>query len=352
MKHSRIAALFIVISALAVSSNCRTFAVLADETQKSGCEAISQSSSYSNGQSNSDAKAKSTSDVAKTGNRRKPIIGINCDIDGEKPRLITISAPYVQALKNVGAIPVILPPMAEEDLTAILGKLDGVLMVGGADYPPALYGQKNEPKTVLMDEERWRFDVLLAKTVVDKTKLPFLGICAGSQALNISRGGSLIQDIPTKLPEMKVAHASKDGWQKGFNKHEVNFAKLTKLKCIYGIDKLSVPTSHHQCVDKVGDDLQIAATADDGMVEAVEMKGKRFVVGVQWHPERDFSANQQLFENFIGAAQEIADSKIADSKVFESKNVNEAGGRSSSTTSSRSKTSGETAGLQTRFTAE
>lgn len=347
MKHSRIASLFIVLSTFAVATNCQPSAVFADETHKSGCDAIAQSSCYSNQKSNSVETSKSTSVVAQKANARKPIIGINCDIDGEKPRLITISAPYVQALKNVGAIPVILPPMAEEDLTAILGKLDGVLMVGGADYPPALYGQKNEPKTVLMDEERWRFDVLLAKTVVDKTKLPFLGICAGSQALNISRGGSLIQDIPTKLPEMKVAHASKDGWQKGFNKHEVNFAKLTKLKCIYGIDKLSVPTSHHQCVDKVGDDLQIAATADDGMVEAVEMKGKRFVVGVQWHPERDFSANQQLFENFIGAAQEIADSK-----VFESKNVNEAGGRSSSTTSSRSKTSGETAGLQTRFTAE
>jgi len=83
-----------------------------------------------------------------------------------------------------------------------------------------------------------------------------------TEALNISRGGSLVQDIPTKLPEMKVAHASKDGWQKGFNKHEVRFAKLTRLKGIYGIDSLSVPTSHHQCVDKPGEDLVVAATTD------------------------------------------------------------------------------------------
>lgn len=352
MKHSRIASLFWVFSTVVVGTNCQPSAVFADEAHKSGCDAIAQSSSCSNGKSKSVETSKSTSVVAQKASTCKPIIGINCDIDGEKPRLINLSAPYVQALKNVGAIPVILPPMSEEDLTAILGKLDGVLMVGGADYPPALYGQKNEPKTVLMDEERWRFDVLLAKTVVDKTKLPFLGICAGSQALNISRGGSLIQDIPTKLPEMKVAHASKDGWQKGFNKHEVNFAKLTKLKGIYGIDKLSVPTSHHQCVDKVGDDLQVAATADDGMVEAVELKGKRFVVGVQWHPERDFSANQQLFKNFISAAQEIADSKITDSKDSESKGANEASSRNSSTASSSSKNPGETAGLQSRFTAE
>lgn len=290
MKHSRIAAFLFVLSTFAAGNICLPADAKAEESSKATQQAAQQANNI------------------KPASSRKPIIGVNCDIDGDKPRLINLSAPYIQAVKNAGAIPVILPPMSEEDLTSVLANLDGVLMIGGADYPPDLYGQKNDPKTVVMDEERWRFDILLAKTVVDKTKLPFLGICAGSQALNISRGGSLIQDIPTKLPEQKIAHASKDGWQKGFNKHEVSFSKLTKLKDIYGIDKLSVPTSHHQCVDKVGDDLQIAATADDGMIEAVELKGKRFVVGVQWHPERDFAANQQLFKNFIGAAQEIANS--------------------------------------------
>ncbi len=261
---------------------------------------------------------------------RKPLIGVNCDIDGDKPRLIGLSAPYLQALKNSGAIAVLLPPMPEEDLSRVLKTLDGVMMIGGADYPPSLYGQKTEGKTEVMDEERWRFDILLAKTVVDKTRLPFLGICAGCQALNISQGGSLVQDIPTKLPEMKVAHASKDGWQKGFNKHEVRFAKLTKLKGIYGIDSLNVPTSHHQCVDKPGDELAIAATTDDGVVEAIELKGQRFVVGVQWHPERDFAANRDLFKNFVDAAQNLA--------AAEKKTGSESGG--------------ETASLQKRFLAE
>jgi len=245
---------------------------------------------------------------------RKPIIGVNCDIDGDKPRLIGLSAPYVQALKNAGAIPVLLPPMPEDDLNRVLKALDGVMMIGGDDYPPSLYGQKVDAKTEVMDEERWRFDILLAKAVVEKTKLPFLGICAGCQALNISRGGSLIQDIPTKLPEMKVSHASKDGWQKGFNKHDVRFAKLTRLKSIYdGIDTLKVPTSHHQCVDKTGDELAVAATADDGMVEAIELKGDRFVVGVQWHPERDFPSNKQLFKTFIDAAQNHGSEKSGSS---------------------------------------
>lgn len=284
MKHSTIAAILIVLSTLS-AGNC-----LAGEARKLAADVKDSSST-----------------AAPEAVGRKPLIGVNCDINGDKPRLIGLSAPYVQALKNAGAIPVLLPPMPEEDLRTVLASLDGVLMIGGADYPPSLYGQKLDSSTVEMDEERWRFDILLAKTVVDKTKLPFLGICAGSQALNISRGGSLIQDIPTKLPQMKVAHASKDGWQKGFNKHEVSFAKLTKLKSIYGIDRLSVPTSHHQCVDRVGDDLLIAATADDGMVEAVELKGDRFVVGVQWHPERDFSANQKLFKDFINAAGKVGE---------------------------------------------
>lgn len=284
MKHSSIAAILIVLSTMS-GGNC-----LAQEAGKPAADARNSSSI-----------------AAPEASGRKPLIGVNCDINGDKPRLIGLSAPYVQALKNAGAIPVLLPPMPEEDLKTVLANLDGVLMIGGADYPPRLYGQKVDSSTVEMDEERWRFDILLAKTVVDKTKLPFLGICAGSQALNISRGGSLIQDIPTKLPQMKVAHASKDGWQKGFNKHEVSFAKLTKLKRIYGVDRLSVPTSHHQCVDRVGDDLLIAATADDGMVEAVEMKGDRFVVGVQWHPERDFAANHNLFEDFINAARKVGE---------------------------------------------
>jgi putative glutamine amidotransferase len=267
-------------------------------------------------------------------NARKPMIGVNCDISGNKPRLIGLSAPYIQALKESGAIPVILPPMPKEDLSRVLKTLDGVMMIGGADYPPTLYGQKTDSKTEIMDEERWRFDILLAKTVVEKTKLPFLGICAGCQALNISRRGSLLQDIPTKFPDMKVAHASKEGWQKGFNKHEVRFAKLTKLKDIYGIDSLNVPTSHHQCVDKAGEDLAVAATTDDGVVEAIEMRGQRFVVGVQWHPERDFTANRNLFKNFVSAAKNDAERK--------EKAGTESGG----------KTAGETVSLQRRFSAE
>ncbi len=110
---------------------------------------------------------------------RKPIIGVNCDINGEKPRLMGLSALYVEALKNSGAVAVLLPPMPEDDLNRVLKTLDGVMMIGGADYPPALYGQKTGDKTEVMDKERWEFDILLAKTVVEKTKLPFLGICAG-----------------------------------------------------------------------------------------------------------------------------------------------------------------------------
>ncbi|MCC7530735.1 MAG: gamma-glutamyl-gamma-aminobutyrate hydrolase family protein [Candidatus Melainabacteria bacterium] len=264
----------------------------------------------------------------------KPLIGVNCDIYGDRPRLIGLSAPYIQALKNAGAIAVLLPPMPQADLSRVLNTLDGVMMIGGDDYPPSLYGQKVASKTEVMDEERWRFDILLAKTVVDNTRLPFLGICAGCQALNISLGGSLVQDIPTKFPDMKVAHASKDGWLKGFNRHEVRFAKLTKLKGIYGIDSLNVPTSHHQCVDKPGDELAIAATTDDGVVEAIELKGQRFVVGVQWHPERDFPANRHLFKNFVEAANKVA----AGEKKAGKKNGGE--------------TASETASLQKRLLAE
>lgn len=233
---------------------------------------------------------------------RRPIIGVNADVDGDKPRLLQVSAKYINAIKESGAIPLILPPMNSEQLRQVLHELDGVLMIGGADYPPDLYQQKTDPTTSLMDEERWRFDILLAKTVVEDTELPFLGVCAGCQALNISQGGSLIQDIPTRLPEAKVAHASKDGWQKGFNTHDVSFEQGTKLKEIYGVETLSVPTSHHQCVDRLGKNLKVAAKTADGLTEAVELPGQRFVFGVQWHPERDFSANSKLFQSLVESA--------------------------------------------------
>lgn len=233
---------------------------------------------------------------------RRPLIGINTDIDGEKPEVSRVNSQYIEAVQKAGGVPVLIPPLSAEELKSVLPNLDGVLMIGGDDYPPSLYKQEQHEKVSLMKKKRSQFDMLLASAAIAEKNLPFLGICAGCQALNIASGGSLIQDIPSAKPASKVKHSSPEGWQKGFSKHEVELAKSSKLRSIYGSEKIEVVSSHHQCVDSVGKDLELAARSEDGVAEAIEKQGQRFALGVQWHPERDFETNKSLFAEFIKQA--------------------------------------------------
>jgi putative glutamine amidotransferase len=233
----------------------------------------------------------------------KPIIGINTDVEGDKPEYSSVEAHYIDAIKKAGGIPVLMPPMAADDLKSLLKHIDGVLMIGGADYPPSLYKQDQHSSCSLMNEHRTEFDMTLVKTILADKSIPFLGICAGCQALNIGSGGSLTQDIPSMKPESNIKHSSPSGWKVGFSKHPVTITSESKLARALGKSELTVVTSHHQCVDKPGDGLKIIAHSPDGVNEAIEKTGERFVVGVQWHPERDFDSNQKLFEELVHQAK-------------------------------------------------
>ncbi|MBI2810143.1 MAG: gamma-glutamyl-gamma-aminobutyrate hydrolase family protein [Candidatus Melainabacteria bacterium] len=240
---------------------------------------------------------------ADSGHSQKPIIGVNLDLEGLEHKEGTISVLYYEAIKKAGGIPLLIPPVSGADLQEILPKLDGIMMIGGADYPPSLYNKETEPKTSLMEKERSDFDVELTKAALATPDLPVLGICAGCQVLNIQPGGSLIQDIPTHQPASKIMHASHDGWKKGFNKHVVTFETDSKLGKIYKTP-LAVPTAHHQCIDKVASGFRVVAKTADGLPEAIEKTGAAFVVGVQFHPERDYEANKALFAELIRVASE------------------------------------------------
>lgn len=235
----------------------------------------------------------------------KPVIGINLDLNTEGSKY-SISARYLDAIAKAGGIALLVPPMSAAELSQVLPNLDGMLMIGGDDYPPSSYGQKTEAKTSVMAPARSQFDLLVVRSVLDQPPMPYLGICAGSQVLNIGSGGELIQDIPTAKPESKVAHSGKNGWQgSAAGSHVVTLHSASKLATIYAGKPLAfaVPTSHHQCVSRLGKDLQVAATTDDGVTEAIEVPGDRFVVGVQWHPERDFENNSVLFAELIKQAR-------------------------------------------------
>lgn len=230
----------------------------------------------------------------------KPRILINCDVQGEKGRRLQVSALYVEAIQKAGGLPIIVPPMSVDDVFFL--DPAGVLMIGGDDYPPESYGQKPHPSVSIMDKTRSDFDIELVKYVRAHKGMPFLGICAGCQALNIGSGGTLTQDIPSQKPESKVMHASPDGWQKGFNQHVVEFKPDSKLAKILDRTSETEPTSHHQCVDKLGANLKPIASTADGVVEGVEMTDRDFGIGVQFHPERAFDKNEKLFKEFVHQA--------------------------------------------------
>ena len=232
----------------------------------------------------------------------KAIIGINVDIEGDNPKKATIQANYYESITRAGGIPVLIPPLSDDDLGELLKRLDGILLIGGYDYCPSTYGEEKHESVELAHNDRLDFDFRLLNRSLEEKNLAVLGICAGCQILNIGLGGSLHQDIPSAFPESPVQHSSPNGWQDGFHNHIVKLSPGTKLASIYGKQEFDVPTSHHQAVKNLGKGLIPTAEAEDGIVEALELPGRPFVIGVQWHPERDYPGNEQLFKAFVQAA--------------------------------------------------
>ncbi len=218
---------------------------------------------------------------------RKPLIGIASLTDSN----------YVRAIRESGALPVILPNTdgSAAGIDEYLEILDGLLMPGGADIPPSEWGEEPHPTVKLLDDDRYHFEKALISAWIKQTKKPLLGICLGSQWINVAHGGSLVQDIPS---EFGVNHREV--------KHPVTLEDGSKLAAIFGETTFEVNSLHHQAVRKLGTGLRIVAKSPDGIVEATESTDPdRFLIGVQWHPEKLFQTDlrqQKLFKAFIEAA--------------------------------------------------
>jgi putative glutamine amidotransferase len=237
----------------------------------------------------------------------KPLIGINLDILEGPPAIARVRCDYFESILNAGGVPVLIPPMPDRDLDQILSTLGGLMLIGGLDYSPKLYGEDPCQAVELIHHKREQFDLQLVRRAFQGRDLPVLGICAGCQVLNISLGGSLIQDIHTDFPESDVKHATpKDGSHNGgVHKHHIELEEGTRLSGIYKTKALDVPSNHHQAVKTLGQGLKAAARAEDGIIEAFEDPKRVFTVGVQWHPERDFTMNQALFREFVTQASKM-----------------------------------------------
>ncbi|MGC8875347.1 MAG: gamma-glutamyl-gamma-aminobutyrate hydrolase family protein, partial [Chloroflexia bacterium] len=173
----------------------------------------------------------------------------------------------------------------------------GVLLTGGYDLPPEWYGQELHPRTKLADPQRLEGSRRLAEQAVNRG-LPVLGICMGCQLLNVILGGDLIQDIPD-LVGTAVPHSPFGTF------HRVRLDPGSRLFGILEAEDLEVNSSHHQAVGRPGSGLRPVAWAPDGVIEALESEDERFLLAVQWHPERMLDRPEQraLFQAFVDAAR-------------------------------------------------
>lgn len=212
----------------------------------------------------------------------RPVIGITLDREGEYLRL---KRHYHEAVLEAGGLPLMIP--AGNEPVSIAGVIDGLLIPGGDDIDPALFGEEPHLSIRLAPRERTDFEIGLLRDIMEMRK-PVFSICYGMQVINVALGGNLYQDLDSQL-ESAIDH--------GKGHHEI----LGKGPLMKG--RFTVNTSHHQAVREVADSLEVCAVSEDSLVEAVFLPGYPFLVGVQWHPERlddDFSRN--LFRAFVESA--------------------------------------------------
>jgi putative glutamine amidotransferase len=213
-------------------------------------------------------------------------------------------ADYLESVRRAGGEPIEVDAGGAEAPAAIVGRVAGVMLTGGGDVDPALFGEGPHSTFEAAEPGRDAFEIALARAAVE-ARVPLLAICRGMQALNVALGGSLVQDIPTQIagalnhsvrePRFAIAH---EVWvSKGSLLWTLMQDKLDGETC-------QVNSRHHQSVKRVAPGFEVSATAPDGVIEAFERPGQTFCVGVQWHPENFWRTGEfrPLFEGFIRAA--------------------------------------------------
>ncbi|HEX7255011.1 MAG TPA: gamma-glutamyl-gamma-aminobutyrate hydrolase family protein [Gaiellaceae bacterium] len=228
----------------------------------------------------------------------RPLIGITSYAEEIRwgvwtEEAVCVPLSYVRAVEHAGGRPLVVPPV-QEGVEGTLDALDGLLLSGGTDLNPELYGAERHPETDIPREERDRAELALLEAALDRD-MPVLAICRGSQLLNVARGGDLVQHLPEAVGHER--HKHRPG---AFSDHSVQLAPDSRLGGLLG-EHAPVKSHHHQGMGRIGDGLREVAWAEDGVVEGLEDPGKRFALGVLWHPEEgeDFA----LFKGLVDEAR-------------------------------------------------
>ncbi len=204
---------------------------------------------------------------------------------------------YTLSVQAAGGMALILPPddTAAEHPDEMLDLIDGLLLAGGCDVDPASYGAEPHPDTRGTRPERDRFELGLTHRALERD-IPVLGICRGMQLLNVACGGTLVQHLPDV-----VGHENHRHTPGAFSDHEVRLQTGTLAERAVGVERTAVKSHHHQGVDELGEGLVASAWSDD-LVEAVELPGKPYALGVLWHPEEDEAS--RVVGSLVDAARE------------------------------------------------
>lgn len=215
--------------------------------------------------------------------KRAPVIGITSSFVRQtlNSEGVYIHHDYHRAVLAAGGIPVILPPVPLKFIPSYLEMCDGFILSGGEDVDPMHYGQSPHEKLGAVFSERDEFELRLTASIL-KQKKPLFAICRGLQLLNVALGGTLWQDIPSQT-NSSILHSQ--SIHRSVPVHQVTFAGHSRLAKIIQNTTLDVNSLHHQGIDILGKGLTAVGHSPDDLIEAVEMEGDVFVIGVQWHPE-------------------------------------------------------------------
>lgn len=236
----------------------------------------------------------------------RPIIGLTTYLEQAQTGVWDVQAAflpkvYFEAVNRAGGIAVLLPPQPIDEQIAndVLDGLDGIIITGGKDVDPARYGQEPHAETdePRRDRDAWEDGLLMA--AIDRG-LPFLGICRGAQMLNVALGGTLVQHLPDVIGSTRYNLGGGE-----FADNDVEIEPISKLgEVLAGHSSFPVKSYHHQAIGELADGLVVSARSDDGVIQAIELPGATFGVGVQWHPEQGAEEDSLLFEGLVEAARD------------------------------------------------
>jgi putative glutamine amidotransferase len=220
----------------------------------------------------------------------RPAIGICTAIEqarwGAWDRVVNLlPSPYASKIRAAGGIPLLLPPpehpREELAVSEVVERLDALMLAGGSDLDPGSYGQSPHPTVGPTWPQRDRFEIELAREAL-RREVPVLGVCRGMQALNVALGGALVQHLPDELGDER--HVERHGT---FSEHDVRLQPGSLAARAAGGDRISVKSHHHQGVSELGEGLVATGWDDAGTIEAIELPGHRFALGILWHPEEE-----------------------------------------------------------------